>query len=215
MKIAVIGTGNVGSALGGSLARAGHEVTFAARDAAKSARVAEIAGATAVDDPVEAARTADIVVLAVPYAAVADIADELAPVVEGKVVVDPTNPLTPDYSGLATAGGPSGAERLADRLPGANVVKAFNTLFASVQGDPQALGTQVDALIAADDAQAAESVDALASSIGFRPVNVGPLAAARELEALAFLNIRLQMLTNGSWQTSVVLVNAPEAAIAA
>jgi len=215
MKIAVIGTGNVGSALGGSLARAGHDVTFAARDAAKSARVAEIAGATAVDDPVEAARTADIVVLAVPYAAVADIADELAPVVEGKVVVDPTNPLTPDYSGLATAGGPSGAERLADRLPGANVVKAFNTLFASVQGDPQALGTQVDALIAADDAQAAESVEALASSIGFRPVNVGPLAAARELEALAFLNIRLQMLTNGSWQTSVVLVNAPEAAIAA
>ena len=215
MKIAVIGTGNVGSALGGSLARAGHDVTFAARDAAKSARVAEIAGATAVDDPVEAARTADIVVHAVSYAAVVDIADELAPVVEGKVVVDPTNPLTPDYSGLATAGGPSGAERLADRLPGANVVKAFNTLFASVQGDPQALGTQVDALIAADDAQAAESVEALASSIGFRPVNVGPLAAARELEALAFLNIRLQMLTNGSWQTSVVLVNAPEAALAA
>jgi len=123
--------------------------------------------------------------------------------------------LTPDYSGLTTAGGPSGAERLAGLLPGAHVVKAFNTLFATVQADPGTLGSTVDALIAADDDAAAETVGALASSIGFRPVVVGPLAAARELEGLAFLNIRLQLLAGGAWQTSVVLVAPPQAALAA
>ena len=215
MKIAVIGTGNVGSALGGSLARAGHDVTFAARDAAKAARIAEAAGGRSVQDPATAAAGADVVVLAVPFTTIPAIAEELAPVVAGKVVIDPTNPLTPDYSGLSTAGGPSGAERLAALLPGAHVVKAFNTLFATVQADPTTLGTTVDALIAADDEGAAETVEALASSIGFRPVNVGPLAAARELESLAFLNIRLQLIAGGAWQTSVVLVAPPEAALAA
>jgi NADPH-dependent F420 reductase len=215
MKIAVIGTGNVGSALGGSLARAGHDVTFAARDAAKAAQVAEQAGGSTAHDPAAAVSGADVVVLAVPFTALADVAAELAPVIGGKVVIDPTNPLNADYSGLTTAGGPSGAERLATLLPGANVVKAFNTLFATVQADAEALGTTVDALIAADDPSAAETVDALATSIGFRPVNVGPLAAARELEALAFLNIRLQVIAGGAWQTSVVLVSPPDAALAA
>ncbi len=215
MKIAVIGTGNVGSALGGSLARAGHDVTFAARDAAKAARIAEAAGGRSVQDPATAAAAADVVVLAVPFTTIPSIAAELAPVVAGKVVIDPTNPLTPDYSGLSTAGGPSGAERLAALLPGAHVVKAFNTLFATVQGDPKTLGTTVDALIAADDEGAAQTVEALASSIGVRPVTVGPLAAARELESLAFLNIRLQLLAGGAWQTSVVLVAPPQASLAA
>ncbi len=93
-------------------------------------------------------RGADVVVLAVPSTAIADIADELAPVAAGKVIIDPTNPLTPDYSGLTTAGGPSGAERLAGLLPGAHVVKAFNTLFATVQANPGTHGTTVDTLFA-------------------------------------------------------------------
>jgi predicted dinucleotide-binding enzyme len=215
MKIAVIGTGNVGSALGGSFVRAGHDVTFAARDAVKAARIAESAGGSVALNAAAAVSGADVVVLAVPSAALPVIADDLAPFLAGKIVIDPTNPLTPDYSGLTTAGGPSGAERLADRLPGAHVVKAFNTLFATIQADPGTHGTTVDALIAADDDGAAEAVEALASSIGFRPVRVGPLAAARELESLAFLNIRLQLIAGGSWQTSVVLVAPPEAAVAA
>ena len=215
MKIAVIGTGNVGSALGGSFVRAGHDVTFAARDAVKAAGIAEAAGGRVALNPTAAASGAEVVVLAVPSTALAAIADELAPFVAGKIVIDPTNPLTPGYSGLTTAGGPSGAERLADSLSGAHVVKAFNTLFATVQADPGTHGTTVDALIAADDDGAAEAVEALASSIGFRPVRVGPLAAARELESLAFLNIRLQLIAGGAWQTSVVLVAPPQASLAA
>jgi hypothetical protein len=212
MKIAVIGTGNVGSALGSSFSRAGHRVTFAARDAEKTLSVATGAGARAAT-AAEAAAGADVVLLAVPYAAIADVAAEIVPVIAGKVVVDATNPLKPDYSGLATAGGPSAAERLAGLLPGARVVKAFNTLFATNQANPSGQGTTLDALFATDDDTAADAVAELAGSIGFRAVRVGPLAAAQELEGLAWLNIRLQMLNNGAWNTAYVLVAPPESAV--
>ena len=215
MNVAIIGTGNVGRALGTSLTGAGHQVVFAGRDAAKATEAASAVGASAAGSFVEAARGADVVVLAVPYAAVASVAAEIAPVIAGKVVIDATNPIKPDYSGLATGDGPSGGEIVAAALPGARVVKAFNTVFASNQGNPAAQGTTLDALYATDDAEARATFASLASSIGFRPVHVGPLAAARELEAMAWLNIRLQMLTNGSWQTAYVLVSAPEAAKAA
>ena len=212
MKIAVIGTGNVGKALGGSLARAGHDVTFAARDEEKAREVASEIGASAAPTAVAAARDAEVIVLAVPYGATPQVASEIAPVSKDKVIIDVTNPLKSDYSGLATEGGPSGAERLAGPLPDAHVVKAFNTLFATVQGDPSALGATVDALYATDDEEARKAVTAIAESVGFRPIYVGPLTAARELEALAWLNIRLQLLTNGSWNTAFVALNPPEAA---
>jgi predicted dinucleotide-binding enzyme len=215
MNIAIIGTGNVGKALGTSLTGAGHTVTFAARDAAKAGAVAKEAGATSVATIVEAVTGADVIVLAVPYTSAAAVAAEIAAAAAGKVVIDATNPLTSDYSGLSTVGGPSAAEIIAASLPGAHVVKAFNTMFASIMGNSTAHGTVLDALFATDDDGARTAFATLASSIGFRPVYVGPLAAARELEAMAWLNIRLQMLTSGSWQTTIVLVGAPDGALAA
>lgn len=213
-KIAVIGTGNVGGALGAALARAGHQVVFAGRDAAKAATIAQAAGAQAAPDAAAAVAGSDVVVLAVPFTAVATVVAEIAGVAGGKVVIDTTNPLKPDYSGLSTVGGPSGAEQVAASLPGASVVKAFNTMFAGNQGNPGALGQVLDALYATDSEAAAATFAALASDLGFRPVKVGPLAAATELEAMAWLNIRLQMLANGAWNTAYVLVAPPTAAVA-
>ena len=211
--IAIIGTGNVGSAIGAGAVKAGYDVVFAGQDAGKTETVAEDAGASAVTTPREAVVGADIVVLAVPYAAVADVAREIAPVIAGKVVVDPTNPLKADGSGLATAAGTSGAESIAALLPDAKVVKAFNPLFATNTSDPSAHCTQLDSLFATDDDAAKDAVCGLSASIGFRPVHVGPLAASRELEAMAWLNIRMQMLTGGSWNTAFVMVDPPEAAL--
>jgi predicted dinucleotide-binding enzyme len=215
VNIAIIGTGNVGSALGSSLVRAGHQVTFAGHDAAKVRLVAGTVGASAVESTATAVEGADVVVLAIPYGAVAAVAADIAPVVAGKVVIDATNPIKPDFSGLATEGGPSGAERIAALLPGAKVVKAFNTLFAGVQGNPKVHGAILDALYATDDEAAGRAVAGVAASIGFRPVQVGQLAAARELESLAWLNIRLQVMNGGSWQTSYLLVAPPASAITA
>ena len=214
MKIAIIGTGNVGKALGGSLVRAGHEVTFAARDAAKTRQVASEIGVSAAASAADAAREADVIVLAVPFQAFDWVAAELGGHASGKVVIDASNPAKADFSGLATEGGTSGAERYAEILPGARVAKAFNTVFVAFQADPMALGTTLDLLYATDDAGARTAVAAIASSIGFRPVNVGPLAAARELEAMAWLNIRLQMITGGDWRSAFVLLGAPATATA-
>ena len=212
MKIAIIGAGNVGKALGQSFTRAGHDVTYAAQSESAHEAAALTDGATAAPNPVEAARNADVVVLAVPWTALDGLTRDLRPVVHGKLVIDPTNPLTPDYSDLATRGGASGAERIAAALPGARVVKAFNTIFSSLQAEPGTHGVTVDALYATDDERARAEVASLIESIGFRPVAVGPLARAAELESLAFLNIQLQMVTGGDWDTAVTLVSPPPAA---
>ena len=210
--IAVIGTGNVGGALGTAAAKAGYDVVFAGQDTSKTREVAEAAGATAAATPREAAAVADIIVLAVPYTAFAAVAAEIAPVADDKIVIDPSNPIKADYSGLALSDS-SGAEELSRLLPRSKVVKAFNTLFAGNTANPQALGFQLDSLFATDDEAAKDAVCGLSSSIGFRPIHIGPLAASRELEAMAWLNIRLQMVSNGNWNTAFALVSPPEAAL--
>jgi len=215
MKIAIIGSGNVGSALGRSLIGAGHEVSLTAQDETKTATVADEIGASVGTSVVAAVEAADVVVLAIPYGAVEIVAAEIVGATAGKTVIDTTNPVRQDFSGLATEGGPSGAERIAAYLPGAHLVKAFNTLFASIQGNTTVHGQIVDGLIAGDDAVAKATVASLMKSIGLRPVDAGPLASARELESLAWLNIALQARTGGSWNSSFVLVGAPEKAIAA
>lgn len=213
MKIAVIGTGNVGGALGKALAGAGHDVTYAARDQAKVEAKAQEVGANTAPSPAAAVKAADVVILAIPFTAIQEVASEIAGAASGKLVVDVTNPLKADYTGLSTAGGPSGAELIAASLPGAAVVKGFNTVFATNQASPAAHGQVLDALYATDDAAASAEFAKLASSIGFRPIKVGPLSAAAELEAMAWLNIRLQMLANGTWNSAFVLLAPPAAAV--
>ena len=212
MEIAIIGTGNVGQALAGSFLRAGHKVTLAALDGEKTRQVAAKLGATAASTVKEAAASADVIVLAVPYSAVKAVTHVVGGAAAGKVVIDATNPLKADFSGLATEGGPSGAELLAAALPDSAVVKAFNTLFASNQAKPDAHGMILDVLFATDDERARKTIRDLATSVGFRAIDAGALAAARELEALAWLNIRLNAANNGSWNSAILFVGAPAAA---
>ena len=147
--------------------------------------------------------------LAVPYSAVADVAREIAPVAAGKIVIDPTNPLKADGSGLATDPGTSGAETLAAPPAGRQGRQGVQHAVRDQHGQPGGPRHQLDSLFATDDEAAKDAVCGLSRSIGFRPVHVGPLAASRELEAMAWLNIRLQMLTGGSWNTAFVMVDPP------
>jgi hypothetical protein len=215
VNVTIIGTGNVGGALGGSLSRANHSVTFYSRNEQQSTQVATASSASTADTAAHAVEGADVIILAVPYAAAADIVREIAPATEGKIVIDTTNPLKADYSGIETRSGRSAAEEIAGELGDAHVVKAFNTVFAGVQADPSAQSETPDLLFATDDDGARRTVAELGRSIGFRPVWVGPLAAANELEALAWLNIRLQMINDGAWNTAIKLVDAPQKALAA
>lgn len=149
---------------------------------------------------------ADVVILAVPFPAVEQVLGEVGDQLTGKVVVDTTNPLKPDFSGPAFDD-TSGAEVIQGKAPGARVVKAFNTAFAARQADPNvAGGLRVDGYAAGDDEQAKDKVLGLLADIGFNPVDAGGLQMARYLEGMAWLNISLQMKNGWSWQASWKLV---------
>ena len=136
MNIAIIGAGNVGKALTGSAIRAGHSVTVSSKNGESARALAQATGARAAASDREAVEAADVVVLAIPYGAVDEVLGETGAALAGKVLVDATNPIKPDYSGLAT-NGTSGAEGIQSKAPGARVVKAFNTAFAARQADPE------------------------------------------------------------------------------
>lgn len=174
-KIAIIGNGNVGSALTRGLTKARRDVKNVGEDKAAIRSAAE---------------WADVVILAVPFGALTDVAATIAPVTEAKTIIDVTNALTPEMQ-LAVGFTTSGAEELQKKLPKARVVKGFNTQFAQ-QMDSGRLGDQaVTVFVAGDDAGAKSDAVDVAKAIGFDPVDAGPLANARLLEPLGYLNIQL------------------------
>ena len=202
MKVSIIGAGNVGTALAGSLARAGHTVTITASTPEHATAAAASTGATAVATNAAAIAAADVVILAVPATSFAAIAGDSGSTLDGKVVVDVANRPTPDPAGATDAI----AEELQVMLPKAKVIKAFNTAFASRQADPTVGGVSADGYVAGDDAAAKATVLDLVSSIGFRPVDAGSLASARTLEGMAWLNIT-RNIAGGTWQDAWVIVS--------
>jgi hypothetical protein len=200
VKIAIIGAGKVGSAIARAGVRTGHAVTLTAADADTARRVAGQVGVSAAGSNAAAAQDADVVVLAVPFAAVSSVAEEIHDAAAGKIVIDATNPLKADSSGLLT-GERSAAEELQDLLPAAAVVKAFNTVLASNQAEPTAGGVVLDGLYAGNDSKAKDTVADWLSAIGYRPIDAGDLTAARALEPMAFLNIALNARNNWSFRT--------------
>lgn len=190
MNILLLGAGNMGSALAQQFAQAGHAVSLAATSLEKAAAVAaKIPGAKAVDIT-GSATASDVIVVATPFDQAVPALQAAGPV-DGKVVIDITNPLTPDYMGLTLGHQTSAAEEIAKAIPGAEVAKAFNTLFAQVlaAGPAFANGQAAPSFFASDSERAKATARTLIESIGFQPVDAGPLRNARYLEPLAGLNI--------------------------
>lgn len=188
--VAMIGTGNVGAALGRRFAENGHTIVYGSRDP-MAADVRELVAATgngaAAASQAEAAARADIVVLAVPWTAAEDVVRAL-PDLRGKIVVDPTNPRVMASDGFADYPiDDSNAERIARLAPGAHVVKAFSTLGAETMLDPALARGPVTVPIVGDDRAAKERIAALAREIGLEAVDVGPLRHARIIEGLHYL----------------------------
>jgi 8-hydroxy-5-deazaflavin:NADPH oxidoreductase len=200
MRIAIIGSGNVGSALAKASVKAGHDVVITAAHPENAERVAAEAGAQAAASNAEAVQGADIVVLAVYRPSVQSVLDEVGEDLRGTVVVDPTNQPNEDFTGLADDS-TSVAEGLQRQLPDARVVKALNTVFAPRMADPQADGMQLDGYYAGDDESAKARVAELIESIGLRPLDVGGLRSARSLEHLGLLNMVLNARNGWPWQS--------------
>ncbi|MFP5246090.1 MAG: NADPH-dependent F420 reductase [Thermoanaerobaculia bacterium] len=173
MKIGIIGSGNVGSALERGLKRAGHDVR-----------------ATGKENVRETAAWGEVIILAVPFSAVEDAVRTMGDAVNGKTLIDVTNALDANM-GLAIGCTTSGAEELQKQASAAKVVKAFNTNFAQHMDRGRVGDVPLTVFVATDDEEARRTTTELASGIGFEVVSAGPLKNARWLETLGYLNIQL------------------------
>ena len=198
--ISIIGSGTMATAIAGRIAKAGHTVEVMSRDSAKARALADQLAAGATTGTYGAAPAGDIVILAVPYTSATAVLANYGDALDGKVIIDITNPVAPDLSGLVTPHGSSGAQENAKAAPsGAHVVKAFNTIFGHVL----ARGGRLDAFIAADDRQAKARVSTFIESLGLRPLDVGGLQMAHTLEAVGLLMIGLAKNGAGSWDIAL------------
>ncbi|HVU10318.1 MAG TPA: NADPH-dependent F420 reductase [Phototrophicaceae bacterium] len=197
MNIAVIGTGKMGSGLGRLWAHKGHAVVFGSRDPYKAVKLAETIGIMAAGATVDkAVRFANVVLLAVPWAAARDSLYH-AGALEGKIIIDCTNPTSADCLHLLIGHETSGAEQIAAWTPGARIVKAFNYIYAQIIHSSPKFGSQTaTVLYCGDDGDAKETVAGLIADAGFDPVDAGSLQNARYLEPIAEQMIHLAYVMN-------------------
>ena len=203
MDITIIGTGNMARSIAIRALAGGHTVTLHGTDATKASELAaELSGdvrtGTAAD-PLDG----DVVVLAIPYTAIDDVIGAYGDQLSGEVVVDITNPV--DFSSFTplTVEAGSAAAEIAQKAPGARVVKAFNTTFAGPLAAGQVDSQPLDVFLASDDEEAKRTVGQLVEDGGLRAIDAGPLARAHELEALGYLHMALQQPLGTSFASTV------------
>jgi 8-hydroxy-5-deazaflavin:NADPH oxidoreductase len=207
MKVTIIGAGNMGRAIGTRALAGGHEVEIVDRDSAEAQKLADDLGGSAIALEPGAAFGGEVVVFAVYYPGIKDAVRQYADQLAGKVVVDITNPVNTDtWDSLATPPGTSSAQEVQQLVPqGTAVVKAFNTTFANTLVGGKVAGQQLDVMIAGDDEEAKQKVSQLVSDAGLRPLDVGPLRRAEQLEHLGLLHISLQQPLELGYSSTVKL----------
>jgi 8-hydroxy-5-deazaflavin:NADPH oxidoreductase len=197
MKIAIIGAGNVGGALGANWAQKGHDIIFGVRDP-KAEKIktllGKIGGKAKAVAPAEAAAAADVIVLSTPWPAT-EAAIRSMGNLKGKIVLDATNPLTrgPDGIGLEIGHSISAGEKVQGWAQGASVFKTLNTTGFGNMANPVFKGVKSVMFVAGDDAAGKPKVMALVGELGFEVIDAGPLRNARLLEAHAMLWIDLAL----------------------
>jgi len=199
-SISIIGSGNMASAIGALAAKGGNTVEVISRDATKAAALAGEIGGGATTGTWGAAPAGEIVILAVLFDSAVPVVSQYGDALAGKVIVDITNPFTPDAKGLITPDGSSGAQEIAKAATkSAHVVKAFNTLFRDVL----AAGGPLDVFMAGDDAHAKASVSTFIESMGLRPLDTGDLSMAHWLEGAGL--VEMGVMTHSLQHTNFFL----------
>ncbi|GAA1713975.1 NADPH-dependent F420 reductase [Isoptericola hypogeus] len=201
--ISIIGSGNMGAAIAGLALAGGNDVQVVARDRAKAAATGADVTATGFGEPL----VGDVVVLALPYPALDDVVATYGDQLAGRTVVDITNPLDfSTFDSLVVPADSSAAAELAAKVPGATVLKAFNTNFAATLASGTVDDVPTTVLVAGDDADAKAGFAAAFDGSGVRVVDAGSLARARELEALGFLQLTLAAGERTQWTTGFALL---------
>ncbi len=209
----IVGAGSMARGIATRALIGGHGVRLVDHSHAKAAALAgdlreEVSGGEVQPSDAIAVEDADIVVLALPWPAGREVVAEYGTALAGSVVVDICNPVDfATFDALAVPPGTSAAEEIAaEAAPGVPVVKAFNTTFASTLRSGRVAGQPLDVLIAGDDEDAKRSVAELAATGGLRPLDVGPLRRARELEAFQFLHMAAQERLGLNWSSAVKIL---------
>lgn len=190
MNIAIIGAGNVGATIGRRWHETGHSIRYGVRDPGAE-KYQVLTDHAEIMSNREAANGVDIIVLATPWHTTEAAICEIGDAIDGKILVDCTNPLKPDLSGLTIGHEDSGGEQVARWAPSAQVVKALNTTGSNNMADPEIDGVRTVMFVAGDDSEARATVSGLTNDLGFDTIEVGELASARMLEPLAMLWISM------------------------
>ncbi|WP_069767109.1 NADPH-dependent F420 reductase [Streptomyces sp. LUP30] len=212
MIITIVGAGNMARGIGTRVLSGGHSLRLHDRNQDKAEQLAvalseAVGGADVQAYGVEGVAAADVVVLALPYPAGREVAGSLGAALSGKVVVDICNPVDfSTFDSLAVPPGTSAAEEIAATVANVRVVKAFNTTFAGPLVTGEVAGRPLDVFIAGDDDAAKETVASVVTSGGMRPLDVGPLRRARELEAFQFLHMACQDRLGLGWSSAIAIL---------
>lgn len=222
MIVTIVGAGGMARGIATRALAGGHTVRLVGRSPDQARKLAAELGDARAGTPGRAGRRADVhasdaigvedadvVVLAVPYPAGREVVAELGTALAGPAVVDVSNPVnSATLDSLVLPPGTSAAEQIAaDAAPGVRVVKAFNTVFAATLLTGRVAGRPLDVLIAGDDGRAKETVAGLAASGGLRPLDVGPLRRARELEGFQLLHMAAQDRLGFDWSSAVKILS--------
>lgn len=213
MGVTIFGAGNMARGIGTRLVAAGESVTIIDRThdnavaLANELRAQAKSGATVQAAESGAQVQDDIVVLALYYPVEKEVANKYREQLAGKIVVEITNPLNATFDELATSPGVSAAEEIAWILSDSKVVKAFNTTFAGTLVEGEVAGLPLDVFVAGDDADAKARLAAILTAAGLRPLDVGPLKRARQLEGLGLLHITQQAALNTGFASAVKIVS--------
>jgi predicted dinucleotide-binding enzyme len=207
MNVTIIGTGNMARGIATRALAGGHAVRLLGREPGKADALArELSGEVrtgTVGDPLDA----DVVVLAVWYHVLDDVLGTYGDELDGKVVVDITNPVDPETFQPLTVEAGSAAQEIAGKAPAAKVVKAFNTTFAGTLVEGEVGGRPLNVLIASDDDDAKNAVRQIAEDGGLKAIDVGPLALARQIEAVGYLHMAIQPGLGTNYRSAVVVVS--------
>jgi 8-hydroxy-5-deazaflavin:NADPH oxidoreductase len=212
MDFTIIGAGRMGHGIATRLLSGENSVTIMDQNNAEAKKLAEelrpsAKGSTKISAAeISSPIHSEAVILAVNYGSVPDILSQYGNQLAGKILIDITNPLNATFDDLATPPGTSEAEEIAKRVPSAKVVKAFNTTFAGTLVAGQVAGQPLDVFIAGDDKQVKERLSQAFKASGLRPIDVGPLKRARQLEGIGLLHITLQQTLGTNWGSAVKIL---------
>jgi hypothetical protein len=214
MHIAIIGTGKMGRGIAYGLRDTTHDLTFASREPARAEGLAqamreEQARLYRGTGQIAAAARADVIFLAVPWSEALAVVHEIRDALDGKILVDITNPLNDRFDGLVTPEGTSAAEMIAEAAgPRVRVVAALKHTFAGTFAEPGiAGGPAPDVLVAGDDAEAKAAVAELVCAMGFGALDAGPLAVARTIERMTVLLIDLAQRNHWNWNAGFKILH--------